>query len=70
MGIKFRTPKDLAEPQKISATIRIPPRVKDVIDRYAERYGVTASAIISAALEDYAQYLQDADPLDDRKKQS
>lgn len=54
----FRHPKELKETPKVTMSIRINPDTKDALEKYAKKYGVTASVIIAAALDDYVAALQ------------
>jgi predicted transcriptional regulator len=57
----FRHPKELQEAPKVSMSIRINPKTKQVLEDCAERYQLTVSAIIDAALEDWARFVQCVD---------
>jgi len=53
----FRHPKELQETPKVSMSIRINPDTKQALEKYAEKYGLTVSAIIDATMADYVQFL-------------
>lgn len=57
MTNQFRHPKDLAEAPKISMSIRINPKTKQELEKYADKYGIPVSVIVSSVLDDYVRFL-------------